>query len=331
MDYMTYLKARGKTPYAIRADRGTEFINETLREWCNSQGIKLQVTAPYSPSQNGVAERMNRTLVELARAMLSASELPEFLWEAAVAHAAYLRNMLYTKPRVKETPYQLWHGHKPDVSHLREFGAPIWVLLQGQKVQRKMLLKSQRRAYIGYDEGSKSVKYYNAAMRNILTSRNFHFLSPVESSPLEEIAIEPDALLEGERSPSCEGEQEGDTRSATQETKGETRKRKAETNIDTREPQQTRGIRRDYRYLADPFPDEEEARMVSVAKEKAFAMIPGDDCHSLKEARESPDWPEWEHAINTELKQLWHMGTWKLVKKPSGAVPIANKWVFTKK
>ena len=331
MDYMTYLKARGKTPYAIRADRGTEFVNETLREWCNSQGIELQVTAPYSPLQNGVAEQMNHTLVELARAMLSASELPEFLWEAAVAHAAYLRNMSYMKPRVKETPYQLWHGRKPDVSHLREFGAPVWVLLQGQKVQRKMLLKSQRQAYIGYDEGSKSVKYYNTAMRNILTSRNFRFLSPVESSPPEDIAIEPDALLEGEHGPSCEGEREGDTCSATQETKGETRKRKAETNIDIREPRQTRGIRHDYRYLADPFPDEEEAGMVSIAKEEAFAVIPGDNCHSLKEAQESPDWPEWEHTINTELEQLRHMGTWKLVKKPSGAVPIANKWVFAKK
>jgi len=56
MDYMTYLKAQGKTPCAIHADRGTEFVNETLREWCSFQGVELQVTTPYSPSQNGVAE-----------------------------------------------------------------------------------------------------------------------------------------------------------------------------------------------------------------------------------------------------------------------------------
>jgi len=106
----------------------------------------MQLTAPYSPSQNGVAERMNRTLVELARAMLTDSKLPEFLWEPAVAHAAYLRNMSYTSsPRLgNRTPYQVWYGKRPDVSHLREFGAPVWVLLQGQNVQRKMLPKSQR-------------------------------------------------------------------------------------------------------------------------------------------------------------------------------------------
>ena len=144
MDYMMYLKVRGKTPCAIHADRGTEFVNKTLRGWCNSQGIELQVTAPYSPSQNRVAERMNRTLVELACAMLTASELPEFLWEAAVAHTAYLQNMSHTKPRAKETPYQIWHSRKPNVSHLCEFSTPVWVLLQGQRIQRKMLLKSQR-------------------------------------------------------------------------------------------------------------------------------------------------------------------------------------------
>ena len=79
MNYMTYLKVRNRTPYAIHADRGTEFVNQSLKDWCQSQGIELQVTAPYSPSQNGVAEHMNRTLVELARTMLTAAALLEFL------------------------------------------------------------------------------------------------------------------------------------------------------------------------------------------------------------------------------------------------------------
>jgi len=181
---------------------------------------------------------MNRTLVELACAMITALELPEFLWEAAVAHVAYLRNMSYTKPRAKEMPYQIWHGRKPNVLHLREFGAPVWVLLQGQRIQRKMLPKSQRRAYVGYDEGSKSVKYYNVATRNILISRNFHFLFPTETIPPEEIAIEQDdAPLEGEHGPPCEGERENGTHRTAQEKGAENpRKRKAEATIDTREP-----------------------------------------------------------------------------------------------
>ena len=56
------------------------------------EGIIIETSAPYSPSQNGVAERFNRTLLELARAMLISKNLPTFLWDEAVAHAAYLRN-----------------------------------------------------------------------------------------------------------------------------------------------------------------------------------------------------------------------------------------------
>ena len=279
---------------------------------------------------------MNRTLVELAHAMLTAVDLPEYLWEPAVTHAAYLRNLLHTKPRAKATPYQLWNGRKPNVTHLQEFGAPVWVLLQGQKVQRKMLPKSQRRAYIGYDEGSKSIKYYNAATRNVLTSRNYRFLSQAEPSPPEEIGINPNAPLQGEQAPPCEGEQDDGTRSAAPENSPDNSpdnpsKRKSQASIDPREPQRQRGVRKDYRYLHDPFPDEKEAGMLSIAKEKAFTVIPSDDCHSLKEAQESPDWPEWEKAIQTKLEQLRRMGTWKLIDKPVGTMPIANKWVFTKK
>ena len=88
IEYLTHLKTLGHTPHAIWIDRGTEFVKDELRDWCRSQGVHFELTAPYSPSQNGVAERMNRTLVELSCAMLSDSELPEFLWEPAVAHAA---------------------------------------------------------------------------------------------------------------------------------------------------------------------------------------------------------------------------------------------------
>ena len=129
---MAYLKARGRSPCAIRMDRGTEFVNEDLRTWCHSQGICFQMTTLYSPSQNGVVERMNHTLVKLARAMITDSKLPEFLWEPAVAHAVYVRNLSYTKHTPNVTPYQLWHNRKPDVSHLHKFGAPVWILAQGQ-------------------------------------------------------------------------------------------------------------------------------------------------------------------------------------------------------
>jgi hypothetical protein len=99
---------------------------------------------------------MNRTLVELARAMLSARNLPEFLWEYAVLHAAYIRNRSYTKT-LQKTPYEKWFKRKPNISHLHEFGALVWVLLQNQKKPQKMLPKSMQHSYVGCEDGPKAI------------------------------------------------------------------------------------------------------------------------------------------------------------------------------
>ena len=197
--YLAYLQTQGKRPQAMRVDHGTEFLNETLRTWCGDQGIEIQTTAPYSPSQNGVAERMNRMLVELTRAMIKAADLPKFLWEPAVQHAAYVRNRAFTKSLEGKTPYEAWHNKKPDVRSLREFGAPVWVLLQGQKEPRKILSKSTRRAFVGFEDGPKAMKYYSAESQKILTLQNYCFLTPQRNdTPPVEIVVTPDVPREGE-------------------------------------------------------------------------------------------------------------------------------------
>jgi hypothetical protein len=102
------------------------------------------------------------------------------------------------------TPYKRWYGHKPDVAHLHEFSTPVWILLQGQKVLPKMEAKSKQHALVGYDDGSKSVKYYTAETQSVLTSRNFCFLEPSDlDAILEQLSIAPDDVL-------CEGESMGD-------------------------------------------------------------------------------------------------------------------------
>ncbi len=97
-------------------------------------------------------------------------EIPKFLWEHAVAHAAYIRNRSYTRTLQNVTSYELWFQKKPNVVHLREFGVPVWILLQGQAEQRKILPKSKRRAYVGFEDGPQAVKYYNPENRKVLTS-----------------------------------------------------------------------------------------------------------------------------------------------------------------
>ena len=191
-DYVTYLKARGMQPQAFRCDQGTEFINDDLLQWLRQQGIEVQMTAPYSPSQNGAAERLNRTLVELARAMIISRDVPMFLWEYAIQHAAYLRQRASTKILPDITPYEAWHGRKPNVAHLREFGTPVYVLLQGQNKRPKLLPKSKQQIFFGFNDESKSVKYYNPETRKVLTSRNYQFLTnlPKELGTPEPIQVD---------------------------------------------------------------------------------------------------------------------------------------------
>jgi transposase InsO family protein len=117
-NYFTHLETQGKSPKAIRIDRGCEFVNESLLEWCYSKGMEVHKTAPYSSSQNGIAECMHHTLADLARVMRIAANLLVFLWEYAVAHTAYVRNQIYSSAIKVNTPYKRWYGRKPDVTHL---------------------------------------------------------------------------------------------------------------------------------------------------------------------------------------------------------------------
>ena len=86
----------GKVPKWLHFDNRKELVNEKLIKLAAEEGIIIETSAPYSPSQNGVAERFNRTLLELARATLISKDLPIFLWDEAVAHAAYLWNQAPT-------------------------------------------------------------------------------------------------------------------------------------------------------------------------------------------------------------------------------------------
>ena len=110
---------------ALRADRGGEYLSkEFMKRW----GIRSESTVAYSPQQNGVAEQLNRTLVEAARSMMYQAGLSFSFWAEAVSTASYLRNrMVTTAVKCGKTPYQLWHGEKPNLEHIRVLGCAVYV------------------------------------------------------------------------------------------------------------------------------------------------------------------------------------------------------------
>ncbi|CAA7049696.1 unnamed protein product [Microthlaspi erraticum] len=94
----------------IRSDHGGEFQNEVMTKFCNEQGIAHQFSAPRTPQMNGVVERKNRTLQEMARAMIHGGNIPVKFWAEAINTACYIINRVYMRKALLKTPYELWKG-----------------------------------------------------------------------------------------------------------------------------------------------------------------------------------------------------------------------------
>ena len=111
----------GATITTFRTDRGGEFVSNEFQSYCETNGISRQLTAPYSPQQNGVVERRNRTLLGMTRSILKHMDLPNYLWGEAVRHATYIINRVATRVLVNVTPYEAYKGRKPRLDHVRVF------------------------------------------------------------------------------------------------------------------------------------------------------------------------------------------------------------------
>jgi hypothetical protein len=144
----------------IRSDNGKEFDNTNIEAYCDEVGIKHEVSATYTPQQNGVVERKNRTLITLARTMLDEYNTPQELWAEAINTACYASNRLFPQKFLGKTPYELLNGKKPDVSFFQVFGCKCYIYKK-----RQYLGKFQKRCdinfLVGYSSKSKAYRVFN--------------------------------------------------------------------------------------------------------------------------------------------------------------------------
>uniref|UniRef100_A0A803MAM0 Integrase catalytic domain-containing protein n=1 Tax=Chenopodium quinoa TaxID=63459 RepID=A0A803MAM0_CHEQI len=140
--------------------------------FCDEHGIRRDLTAPYTPEQNGVAERKNRTVVEMARSMLKAKGISNKFWGEAVSTAVCLLNISPTKAVYNRTPFEAWRGKKPGVSHLRIFGCVSYALVNNRS---KLDDKFDKCIFIGYCSQSKAYRLYNPVSGKVIISRNVVF------------------------------------------------------------------------------------------------------------------------------------------------------------
>ncbi|MCO5557209.1 hypothetical protein L7F22_010769 [Adiantum nelumboides] len=158
----------------LRTDRGGEYMSGAFKDFLGKKGIKHQCTMPYTPQQNGVAERKNRSLMEMARCMLKAKSLPHKLWMEAVACAAHVLNRCPTRALKTITPYESWYDRKPSVSYLRVFGCLAYAHIL-QQLRGKLDDKAVKCIFVGYSSGSKGYRLYNPATNKIFESRDVIF------------------------------------------------------------------------------------------------------------------------------------------------------------
>ncbi|GKE47862.1 retrovirus-related pol polyprotein from transposon TNT 1-94, partial [Tanacetum coccineum] len=158
----------------LRTDNGTEFVNQTLREYYEKVGISHETSVTRSPQQNGFVERRNRTLIEVARTMLIYAKALLFLWVEAVATACYTQNHFVIRLRHGKTPYELLHEKLPDLSFFHVFGALCYPTNDSENLG-KLQPKADIGIFIGNAPTKKAFQIYIRRTRRIIETIDVDF------------------------------------------------------------------------------------------------------------------------------------------------------------
>lgn len=166
----------------LRSDNGGEFCSAEMENYLRQCGIVHQKTNSYTPEQNGLCERNNRSIVEKARCLLYDAQFEKFLWAEAVNTAVYIKNR---SPAAgidqNTTPYELWTGRKPNLSQLRIFGSPVMVHIPKEK-RRKLDKKAKQMFLVGYSENVKGYRLYDPVSRDVIVARDVVIMEKTDDS-----------------------------------------------------------------------------------------------------------------------------------------------------
>nr|GEX42163.1 retrovirus-related Pol polyprotein from transposon TNT 1-94 [Tanacetum cinerariifolium] len=175
INFLKMIQVRLKVPVRrIRTDNGTEYVNQTLREYYEQVGSSHETSVARSPQQNDVVKRRNHTLIKAARTMLIYAQAPLFLWAEAVATACYTQNRSIIRLRYEKTPYELLHNKLPDLSFFHVFGALCYPTNDSESLG-KLQLKADIGIFIVYTPTKKAFWIYNRRTRRIVKTIHVDF------------------------------------------------------------------------------------------------------------------------------------------------------------
>ncbi|KAL0276778.1 UNVERIFIED_CONTAM: hypothetical protein PYX00_004278 [Menopon gallinae] len=318
----------GRKIKCIRTDNAREYLSKEFKNILEECGISRQLSAEYTPQQNGIAERANRTLIEMARCLMLQGNLPQSLWAEAVNTANYLRNRCPTRALNDRTPFEAWSGKKPYVGFLRIIGSKAVVLNKGQK-RGKFEAKGETYVLVGYSQESKAYRLWKRGTNTIIKSRDVKFFEEVTDE--DGGKFHPFELYEDTHRDTGEDE---DATSATDEEPISDEEADPQRNQRIR-PSSSGSAHRTRRGPGRPkkLRTGKPGRPKKVYHETEYRQI---DYAFITEipvdrALSSPESEEWQEAIANEISSILQKKTWKLIDKPVGCKTIGCRMILTNK
>ena len=282
---------------ALRTDNGGEYLSTEFQTFLRKEGVRHELTVPKTPEQNGVAERMNRTLVESVRAMLADARLPHRFWAEALSTAVYLRNRSPAMAIKGMTPFEALTGEKPNVEHLRVFGCAAYAHV-AKDDRKKLDVKSRKCILLGYGTETKGYRLYDLRHAKVLYSRDVIFNE--SSRGIEE----PNEEEKKNETPYAEfgrfSDQEPDEQPVADE-------------------------------LTDPVlsrPERDRRPPDYYGEWAAVTSTGSDEPKTVKEALAGPGKAKWMTAMEKEMESLHTHDVWDLVELPKDRKAVGSKWVY---
>ena len=300
----------GIRPKRMRMDGGGEYSSKEMEEWLRRKGIFIERTAKHTPQQNGKSERLNRTLLSMARSLLFQAGLPKRFWGEAIICATYLRNRVHggSAPKGK-TPYEAMWNETPDLSHLRVFGCLAYAKVTAPG-QCKLEPRAIKCIFLGYANEKKGYRLLDIARQKIVVASYGDVIFE------ETVFPEKDKALRVQPSLSA---------SPTPELKHATLTPEIPLSILSPAAANTRPKRQ-----WNPSNKSLENFARITIEELCFGTY--DEPRTEKEAMEGDEWvPEhWKAAMESEKKSIFANKTWSdpIVPKKQ---PVKARWVFRKK
>ncbi|UYV81752.1 hypothetical protein LAZ67_20002198 [Cordylochernes scorpioides] len=179
IEYFDIFRARaeretGHKIKRLRTDNGLEYCNKNFKQKLESLGIKHELTNSYSPQQNGVSERLNRSLLDMARASMHNADLPQKFWAESVNCAAYIQNRSLCSALDNKVPEEIWLSRKVSVRHFKIFGALAYAHIPKQK-RKKFDRRAKRCILVGYSTQSKGYRLWDNDSKQVFITKHARF------------------------------------------------------------------------------------------------------------------------------------------------------------